>query len=437
MVKEQIISFFQKNTVIIAAFIIAFFIYSGFINVFAKNYMFSLLDKKNISEITGYIASNPIKTGNGKYYSCKFKLISASGYINKNHQLIKSDASGFVTVLIPSTNIEAHYPGKLFSLYDDSNLKKGILIEQGACCKLNVRFSKEDKVKHTIPRFYVSKVYYKGFDNNLWGRISYFRGLCRLAFKRLLFAWGDAGGLLLALLSGSSEYTNSNISKAFKDAGLAHVLALSGMHLSFFSNFACKISIIFGKKIEGILSFFVILLFVWFAGFTPSLFRAFISYMIMLVCRWIGVKINMLRVLALTFILHICIEPEDSIQISFLLSYGALFGILTFGKICEIFFSRFHFLSIGKNLSASIGAQITSAPICISFFGKVIPGGILSSLIISPLVTFFLTCGVISIIISFIFPFFIEPIGFILKLIYNIIAFFVQYFSFIPALEFK
>ena len=49
-----------------------------------------------------------------------------------------------------------------------------------------------------------------------------------------MYMWGSAGGLLLALLSASKEYTSSAFSDAFRLAGLSHILALSGMHVSIF-----------------------------------------------------------------------------------------------------------------------------------------------------------------------------------------------------------
>ena len=65
-----------------------------------------------------------------------------------------------------------------------------------------------------------------------------FRALCRLYFKRMMFAWGSAGGLLLALLCGARDFTESETADAFRMAGLSHILALSGMHLSLFYGLA-------------------------------------------------------------------------------------------------------------------------------------------------------------------------------------------------------
>ena len=67
-----------------------------------------------------------------------------------------------------------------------------------------------------------------------------------------MFYWNEAGGLFLALISGIREYTDQSAADSFRRAGLSHILALSGMHLSLFSGITAKISHKTGKKAEFI-----------------------------------------------------------------------------------------------------------------------------------------------------------------------------------------
>ena len=83
--------------------------------------------------------------------------------------------------------------------------------------------------------------------------------------------WGRAGGFLLALLSGSKEYLDSKISNTFRHSGLSHILALSGMHLSLISSIAGIVENKSAlKKLGLLLKVGTIILFVWFAGISPS-----------------------------------------------------------------------------------------------------------------------------------------------------------------------
>jgi len=101
------------------------------------------------------------------------------------------------------------------------------------------------------------------------------RALLRFAFMRMLYGWGNAGGLLLALLAADKAFLPQNCTEAFRNAGLAHILALSGMHLSLIGTAALQGGRLFGHKKRALyFSLAAVCAFVWFAGSAPSLNRA-------------------------------------------------------------------------------------------------------------------------------------------------------------------
>ena len=188
---------------------------------------------KNINLIQGSLVSSPVKTQDQNYYSARLKLNSF-----QTENGIKGSASGFTQVYIPVNQAEALLPGKLYSKAKVNEADTVHLWEAGGVYTLTGKFSRDSK------KFYISQCTNSFFPQTLYGRLDYLRALCRLQFKRLMFYWGSAGGLLIALLCGAKEYTSSDISLSFKNAGLSHILALSGMHLSMFSG----IAIFAGKK---------------------------------------------------------------------------------------------------------------------------------------------------------------------------------------------
>ena len=432
--------FVKKNTVCISAFILAFLFYTGIITVYNPKPYISLVSKENIISLDGRICSNPVRVSNGKYYRCSLELSFVYGSIHNKYDSnalkIYSQAKGLIYLFIPSKIIEAHYPGRLFSISNPQNSSNPVLIEnnviikaKGSLLKNNSQDSKE------IPCFFVNTLESEGFDNSFWGKLSYFRALSRLQFKRLMYNWGDSGGLLLALISGSGEYTDSKISSGFRDAGLSHILALSGMHLSFFSMFALVFTRFAGKKFSEIFSLFIILLFSWFAGLTPSLFRALLCALLVFITSYLGCKTNMVKILCSSFLIHVCIRPMDLFQLSFQLSYSALLGILLVSNFFDSIFYRIFHPGISSSLCASLGAQVTTLPICLSAFGKFMPIGIIASVIVSPLVLFFLGLGVICIVLTIFMPCFSEVLGLVLNLMYNCIVWLVLFFAGFPAME--
>lgn len=380
-----------------------------------------LIEDHKIYSAQGLVASNPVITSSGKYYKSDFK----PNLIKTKNDLSTFSSDGKITLLFPKEIIETHYPGKLYSTIGES-----IFVEEGSI--LNVQIEQLNK-KTDESFFIVKKAEFLGWKNFL----SKIRGFFRLQFKRLMYMWGNAGGLLLALLSSSKEYTSFEFSNAFRLAGLSHILALSGMHVSIFSTLTDKSFFkILGKNKTNFLSLIIVLLFVWFAGIAPSLTRAMISTIIIFITAKLNLKLKIIDVLCLSFLIQLSLYPQDSSSISFILSYLALFGILTVGTYIKPFLTNFLGTTLSSSLSSSIGAVLVTIPVCAVIWGYITPIGIISTIFISPLVTFFLIFGLISVIICLIFPFFTYPLGTILQIVYYLIDNVATLFAKVPPINF-
>ena len=249
-----------------------------------------------------------------------------------------------------------------------------------------------------------------------------------------MYSWGSGGGLLLALLCGAREYTDPETSDAFRRAGLSHILALSGMHLSMFSS----IALFFGnkagiKKLTFILRITVLFQFVWFAGLSPSLLRAFICTILTILAAIAGAdKPDLLSILCFSFLLQSAICPQDIHNAAFILSYGALAGILLTGSFFKAFYSKFSPKAIASSLSAATGAQTITAPLSLKIFGSFSPIGILSATVVSPFVTVFIYSGLLLIILSLMFPILSKASGIFINFQYTVIKHLVNIFSLVP-----
>ena len=361
--------------------------------------------------------STPVKISSGKYYSANLS-------VNKLYsKTSNSSAFGTIKVYIPTEMVESYFPGKLFSLAKN---KGAFIYEAGASYTFQGKFSKDG--------FYVKECSSCSWPTNLFGKIDYFRALCRLHFKRLMYKWGQGGGLLLALLSGSKEYTESTTSDAFKNAGLSHILALSGMHLSMFSAISLfLVNIIGRKKLTYIIRIIALIFFVWFAGFSPSLLRAFICAILSLLSTMYGSKkTDLLLILCFSFLLQSIISPSDIYNIGFIMSYGALAGIIISSSFFRFFYSKLFPNFISNSLAASSGAQIITAPISLKVFGSFAPIGIIATSIVSPLITIFIYSGLTLIILSLLIPILEGPSGIFINFQYNIIKYLVLIFSRVP-----
>ena len=394
----------------------------------------SLIKCQDASLVECRLASCPVKVGKKKKsYLVKADLISVA----KRGGAV-SGASGQAQILLPLELCEIYQPGKLYSAWRGQ--KVDFLLDKGARCVFEVGQAgggRADADGKGAAFFSAKNIVSCNYKDNAWGRFQKLRALCRLQFARLMFAWGSAGGLLLALLTGSRSYLEDECAEAFKLAGLSHILALSGMHLSLFGSIAFALGKkSFGKKTAPFLELAAICLFVWFAGKSPSLFRALLCSSFAIAFRICRVPIkSSLNVLALVFIVHISIFLSDMYELSFMLSYGALAGILAFNEFVSKPLLSALPSNAGKSLGQSVGAQAMTMPICARFFGTMAPGGIIASAAVSPFVSIFIYLGLLFILLSFAFPFMAPFCGNVLALVYALIKKAVLFFASIPCVK--
>ena len=409
---------YSNSSVFIAALICIILFYSGIIKVQDRNRFVCFVSAQDITGLSGQLISSPAKCSDGKFYKSKFKVHYA-----QTENGTRAQGKGYLAVYIPCEEVEAFYPGKLYS-----KAAKGtgaFLWEAGGFYNVKGNSSRDGK------SFYITECKNGVFPATFYGRFDYARALCRLQFKRLMYSWGAAGGLLLALLCGAKEYTSSQISLSFRNAGLSHILALSGMHLSMFSGIAMFLGKkIHRKKLSFIIRILALFLFVWFAGLSSSLLRAFICSMLAIIASLANIeKPDMLIILAFSFLCQTIISPSDIYSSGFILSYTALAGILVLNAFFRKLYVRFLPQYAAASLGSSTGAQIFTAPVSLYLFGSFSPIGIIATTVVSPVITIFIYLGLALILLSLVIPWLAVPSGFFMNLLYTVIKFLVTMFS--------
>lgn len=417
----------KANALVFSSVVLAVLVYARIIPL-PEHTAVSAFREPDIAELSGTVASNPVKISE-KYYSALLKTKSC-----KNRQNMHSSCTGSRTVFIPASIVESHYPDKLYSALKNADGTPVLPIEKGAEISVSgksVRFKTGENV------FITENVLLTEFSPSIAGKIQKQRALLRLQFKRLMSYWGKAGGLLLALLTGSREYLDKSFSSLFRQSGLSHILALSGMHLTAMAAFAG----IFEKrtsfkKAGRAAQFAAVSLFVWFAGLSPSLLRAFISYVLISLCAFFNVKIkSQLNILACTFLIHAAAAPSDLFNIGFLLSYSAVAGIVIASPLVNIPLKRCIPPLVSENVSTSVSANLFTFPVVMRSFGFFSPAGIICTLFISPIVTVFLYAGIILTFLSFFSPLICQISNFALNFMYTLMEKTVGFWSFIPAVQ--
>lgn len=440
-----------KSPAVLSAVITAFLIYSGIVPVCSRHDVRTVIPERDITHISGTIISSPAKSSSGTSYSVTVELSETSG------GRFSTQAEGQIRLYVNAATVEALLPGKLYSAAalpsaarkqhasgaqsankaaQSSGPSGAFIVEAGALISADVSFIEPSGQTLSVcgsdpPQFYARNVSFEGWRS----RADRLRALLRLQLKRILHAWEAAGGLLLALLCGAREYTDRDVSDSFRNAGLSHILALSGMHLSLFSSLTENTAgRALGKRAQPILTLSASFAFVWFAGASPSLVRALIC-MCVTACAGIAcVRVNVLEKVCFSFLVHLCLFPGDAGSAAFLLSYGALAGLYFGDRFIKPAVSRLLPPAAAASVSASVGAQLLTAPVSLLLFGECRPGGIIASVIVSPLASWFVTGGILGIAGVLILPFLLPPVGVIIKYLYALIRRLVMLFARIPGI---
>src|SRR5690606_7451091 len=118
----------------------------------------------------------------------------------------------------------------------------------------------------------------------------------------------DSSSLLSALLLGDRTYIEEEMITSFKDIGVMHVLAISGLHIGIIYLFLAFVFRFLPPVFQTIIILLLLWLFVFLSGFSPSVFRAVLMFSIVAISRGMKRSGNLLNTigLALFFSLFFC-----------------------------------------------------------------------------------------------------------------------------------
>ncbi len=323
---------------------------------------------------------------------------------------VKKDDS-ITTLVLDDAEIDGNRNGQLYykislTVYGENNIEIGDIISFNANLYDNDyiyedRFNANDieqKIKYNAS-VSADKVLIIGNNATIFEQINLF------IKKSLKIGLGDKEFAVgYALLTGNSTYMSHDLIASFRDAGVAHIFAVSGLHIGFL---ATVLMLLF-KKIKinpyiksGIISF-VLFLYSGVCGFSASSLRATIMTSVSLFVFSKGERYDGLNAISLSAIIILLFSPIQLLCVGFQLSFAVVIGIITLSRpISRIF--KFLPKKLASSLGAVLSAQLFSIPICLYAFGSASIISIIINLIFIPIVSFIFTLTLIGAIIGGIF----------------------------------
>lgn len=268
----------------------------------------------------------------------------------------------------------------------------------------------------TIKEHNIDAVYREDIANKYIIK-SAFSNLIVDTFNRYLSE--DNASLMTSIFLGQASYLKDEDIDRYRDMGLAHILAVSGLHIGIISGFISFIlsNLAVRKKFNVIITLSIIWIYGFLIGFPPSILRASIMFSILYLSQVIHEPYDSINSLSLALFVLLLINPYYLFNVGFQLSFAATFSIIIFvAKIRHCFYPYKNKLT--SSLSTILGVQLGLLPFQAYYFNQIGLISILANLVIIPIISFALMLGFLMIVLSA-FPSINTIIGFFLEGILN------------------
>lgn len=244
----------------------------------------------------------------------------------------------------------------------------------------------------------------------------------------------DARELAIGMMIGDKEELDANITENFKNSNLTHMLAVSGAHISYV---ILGLNLMLKKTSNRFRKIFIICFLIFFVGvtdFTPSVQRASIMAILLLISTMLYRSQDTYTSIAFSGLVILIINPYSFFDVGFQLSFGGTIGIvLMYNNLIKRFKTNGKLKGyIVSSVCVSVCANLIIIPIMAFNFNTVSLTFWISNLLAGPFLGVIIILGFCVYLLSFvIFPV-AKIISIPLKYLIYILLIIVKYCSKIP-----
>ena len=203
----------------------------------------------------------------------------------------------------------------------------------------------------------------------------------------------SSAALASGFLIGETRDIPTDVYRNFKDSGTLHLLAVSGSNVAlvlfFFILLMRPFSISRGRR--AIILLGAVLLFNLLSYGEPSVLRASVMAILVILAGIIQRRYNLNNIIALAALIILIWEPSQlydvGFQLSFVIAWGLIFTLPPLAKFFERYKNRFWYRWLIFPLLVAIVAQVYSIGLIALYFNQIPIVSPLANLIIVPLVS--------------------------------------------------
>jgi competence protein ComEC len=239
-------------------------------------------------------------------------------------------------------------------------------------------------LSHTFPEAAVSRWERMAFSSR-----SYFKGVVHRFIQE-----PEAAAVVAAMVLGQRSGLNRSLRQAYADAGVMHVLAVSGLHVGLvFGVFLFLFRYLQRHRWQRMLWFLgavlVLWCYAWLTGLSPSSLRATWMFTFIALAKLDRRKGNIYNSIALSAFILLLWNPLLLLQVGFQLSYAAVVGIVYLQpRISDLYVPRQGWLKrVWELLAVTLAAQIATFPLGLYYFHQLPTYFFIGNLLAIPLAT--------------------------------------------------
>jgi competence protein ComEC len=245
------------------------------------------------------------------------------------------------------------------------------------------------------------------------------------------------GGIASALVTGDKSPIPQEIRDKFINSGTAHILAISGLHMSLVASVLFSIFFrvamylyyfidrINAKKIAAFLTILFTFLYLAVSGFSPSATRAFIMTTICLIGVMFDRGALSMRSVAIAAFLILLFDAGSLFLVSFQLSFCAVVALIAFYEKYSNVLSKWKSnnskirsikIFIALSVITTIIASVATFPISVATFNRFSLSSILGNLVAIPIISFaVIPVGFAAIIFGYFTDIFVKVLEIVLN----------------------
>ncbi|WIV10667.1 DNA internalization-related competence protein ComEC/Rec2 [Proteiniborus sp. MB09-C3] len=226
--------------------------------------------------------------------------------------------------------------------------------------------------------------------------------------------------LMSSIILGDSSLLDDETGARFRELGLSHILAVSGLHIGIIYLFISKTLRFLGidKRISIVTALIIIWGYAFLIGFPASVLRASVMFSLLSLSILVYRRYDSINTLSLAALLLLFIRPLWIFDVGYQLSFIATASIIMFTPrinwLLSIYSKR-----AARLLSSLIAVQIGLFPVLAYHFNSYAVLSLISNLVLIPIFSFSLILCFILILVSLVYINAALILGFLLNTILN------------------